>query len=292
MSRLSSPIVIGGLGGSGTRIFAEVMQTLGVHIGVDLNPQLDNLWFTLLFKRRRAFRGMLRRRLSASAFDRCRLQLLTKAMTQSPTNPSTIEKICGWLAYRDVRSHGHDSEQRGVGPWADERWRSMQVGSEPRSGAWGWKEPNSHIYLPLLLRQFPNLRYVHVLRHGLDMAFSSNVMQMKLWGPAFGIDEPASKSLQPKSAFEFWLRANRRVMALGEKFPDQIILVRFEDLCRKPEQQIRALASFASVEVAPAQLQQLLGRIVCPDPLHRYPGRDLTLFEDAGSKLALFGYSV
>ena len=148
-----SPVVIGGLGGSGTRIFAEVVQTLGVYIGEDLNPQLDNLWFTLLFKRSGAFRSMSRRRLSASTLDRQRLRLLRKAMTRTPSKPSLIEQFSGWLAYRDVRRTGHDSEQRGVGAWADERWQRMLLGSGVGRSAWGWKEPNSHIYLPLLLSQ-------------------------------------------------------------------------------------------------------------------------------------------
>ena len=43
---------IGGLGGSGTRVFAAMLRHAGVYIGDDLNGPLDNLWFTVLFKRR------------------------------------------------------------------------------------------------------------------------------------------------------------------------------------------------------------------------------------------------
>jgi hypothetical protein len=45
-------LAIGGIGGSGTRIGAAFLQILGYYIGDDLNEPLDNLWLTLLFKRR------------------------------------------------------------------------------------------------------------------------------------------------------------------------------------------------------------------------------------------------
>ena len=46
------PVAIGGIGGSGTRVVVEILQDLGYYVGDDLNPALDNLLFTLLFKRR------------------------------------------------------------------------------------------------------------------------------------------------------------------------------------------------------------------------------------------------
>src|SRR5664279_1349779 len=46
------PAGIGGVGGSGTRVGAALLQMLGYYIGDDLNGPLDNLWFTLLFKHR------------------------------------------------------------------------------------------------------------------------------------------------------------------------------------------------------------------------------------------------
>lgn len=45
------PVVIGGVGGSGTRLIAQCLRELGYFIGHDLNEPCDNLWFTLLFTR-------------------------------------------------------------------------------------------------------------------------------------------------------------------------------------------------------------------------------------------------
>ncbi len=45
------PVFVGGVGGSGTRVFAQILQGLGVQLGPCLNDALDNLWFTSLLKR-------------------------------------------------------------------------------------------------------------------------------------------------------------------------------------------------------------------------------------------------
>src|ERR1700675_795212 len=47
------PLVIGGIGGSGTRVAAQLLIELGFYLGDDLNPALDNLTSTFLFKRPR-----------------------------------------------------------------------------------------------------------------------------------------------------------------------------------------------------------------------------------------------
>jgi hypothetical protein len=49
---LNEPLVsVGGVGGSGTRVIALILASLGLNIGNNLNEALDNLTFTLLFKR-------------------------------------------------------------------------------------------------------------------------------------------------------------------------------------------------------------------------------------------------
>ena len=48
---LLGPVAIGGVGGSGTRLIAQLLREAGFYLGGDLNPALDNRWFTLLFKR-------------------------------------------------------------------------------------------------------------------------------------------------------------------------------------------------------------------------------------------------
>src|SRR5690625_1809266 len=48
----ANPVAIGALGGSGTRMIAQFLRDAGYYLGDDLNTANDNLWFTLLFRRR------------------------------------------------------------------------------------------------------------------------------------------------------------------------------------------------------------------------------------------------
>ena len=48
---LQSPVIIGGVGGSGTRVIARIVSEMGVDIGHDLNLPNDDLWMNLLFFR-------------------------------------------------------------------------------------------------------------------------------------------------------------------------------------------------------------------------------------------------
>lgn len=43
-------VAIGGVGGSGTRLIAELFLRMGCYLGPDRNAADDNLWFTLLFR--------------------------------------------------------------------------------------------------------------------------------------------------------------------------------------------------------------------------------------------------
>ncbi|MEZ5283921.1 MAG: hypothetical protein R2712_03745 [Vicinamibacterales bacterium] len=49
----------------------------------------------------------------------------------------------------------------------------------------GLKEPNTHVFLDRLAVVYPDMKCVHVVRNGLDMAFSASQNQLRLWGPRF-----------------------------------------------------------------------------------------------------------
>ena len=48
---IKPPVAIGGVGGSGTRLIAQILHEAGFYLGDDLSYAIDNLWFTLLFRR-------------------------------------------------------------------------------------------------------------------------------------------------------------------------------------------------------------------------------------------------
>ncbi len=59
LNKETPPVIIGGVGGSGTRVIAELLSKIGYYIGNDLNNASDNLLYTLIFKRPNWFRKTL-----------------------------------------------------------------------------------------------------------------------------------------------------------------------------------------------------------------------------------------
>lgn len=253
-------VAIGGVGGSGTNLIAALAQALGVHIGSDINDSQDNLAWTLMFKRR----GVLAMEATALAAD---LDLFARAMTRSrPIAAHERDRLLE-LAAEARPQHAPD--------WLAERARRLIAGEGqgPGSGPWGWKEPNTHLLLPALARQFPALRYVHVVRHGLDMAFSSNQNQLEFWGDAFAVpaDLPA-----PRRALQYWLAVQRRARELGAGIGSRFLWLDYDAFCADPVGGIERLAHFLEL---PATDLERLAPMVKPQASHgRYRHSDCSMF--------------
>ena len=239
---LSGPVIIGGVGGSGTRVVAEIINLLGFYIGDDLNPAKDNLWFLLLFKRPRWFRRT--RHDKHEIFTG--LRLLSKAMLHK-IGPGWPEVKFLIRAVLEISIFGHNYKGDGRGLWPFVRAWNMVAGHPKmilNPNRWGWKEPNSHIYLDYLADFFSNMKYIHTIRHGLDMAFSDNQQQLYNWGPIFGLELPKTKSDEPAASLKFWIKSNRRVIESGQNWVIRIFWLstlidcvcrrnlRFKKLCR------------------------------------------------------------
>lgn len=253
------PVVIGGIGGSGTRVIAEILTSFGLYFGPDLNSSRDNLTYTLLFKRPAwYFRNKDNVRHLGTG-----LRIMEKSMiTGKPL--SLKEKFYLKRAVRDMAKHGHNREGQGRGEWAYQRLtfiRNRQVPDMEKYNGWGWKEPNSHLIIPVMHDFFPGCKYIHTVRHGLDMAYSSNQQQLFNWGPLFGITLPESENETPSASFRYWTEANKRVLALQEKIgQDKILIVNFDRLCEEPEEGVREITEF--LQIAPTdELMQAAARL-------------------------------
>ena len=270
---LPGPVAVGGVGGSGTRVGAQLMQALGVYIGGDLNGALDNLWFTLLFKRPRWYselEGKAREEQVRQA-----LTIFEKAMTRGLHGElSGPEKRFIKRAARDRPPLPRDAT-------GYPRPGSLLSSCAPEDGyvGWGWKEPNTHIFLRQLCAYFPELRYVHVIRNGLDMAFSGNQQQLKNWGSFAGITPPGSSRDLPRASLSFWVWANRKAIAdaralLGGRFH----LVLLEELCADPRRHTAELARFLGAP-SNGELEELAGLVESPPTLGRFREQDLSALD-------------
>jgi hypothetical protein len=293
-SNLAGPIVLGGIGGSGTRLVAKIFMQAGFFLGSDLNLENDNLWFTLLFRRPHWYRKIAARN-EGRIFTG--LRAFTKAMLSAgPLTLSEFTFVIQAAAAMSMKIRAANKTTRGL--WPFERARNIMRAARTPLGknyhGWGWKEPNSHIYLPHLSQQFPPLKYIHVIRHGLDLAFSINQVQLYNWSFLFGLEPPRSKSQAPAASLKYWVRANQRAVDLGRNLgPDHFLCVNFDQLCLSPAREIGRLCEFAGTNVSADEFGRLCELPQRQTSSERYLQHDCGAFDPADIEaVRRFGFEV
>jgi len=258
------PVAVGGVGGSGTRLIAQCMDKMGFFLGDDLNQAHDNLWFALLFTRPEILPT------TDEEFDAL-ASIYLQAMTGcEPFTTEQIDKV-QHLVDQDRLQHPR--------AWLQERAESLLSPKETRSTdtLWGWKAPNTHIVLERLAARFPGMKYIHVVRNGLDMAFSDNQNQLKIWGKHFLGDEV---QLTPCYSLRYWCLVHKRVMATGGSMGDNFLFLNYEQFCATPEQGINRLADFLGVSISDELIQSLTGLVQAPGTIGRYRSQDISVFDE------------
>ena len=256
-----SPIVIGGLGGSGTRVFAEALLDAGVDLGRLFNGAYDNLVFTALFKRPRWY---------AHADDATigrHLDTFARYSRDRAFGPGDWVRLARCVTDHDPTVGPRESAGR-----VRRALHRRPLAERRTAPAWGWKEPNSHLYLPQLGDHFSALRFVYVARHGLDMAYNENKTQLRLFGAHFGIPFPVGggPDAEAVAQLDYWIAMTRRAVdvgttSLGERFR----LVRYDDLCRDPHGELGHLLDFAGVPPG-ADFERLAARVQTPSTSGRW----------------------
>ena len=236
----AGPVAIGGVGGSGTRVFAAMVSSLGYQSGADLNVPEDDLTFSVLFKRPHLYRdarGLI-------PVDHPSAIAATKAFVSLRSGhrklrPEILPLLPACAAF----------PLSGVYPippkrllWSVQRLRNAFQHSAPSEpDLWTWKEPNTLLFIPTLFQQIPGLRYIHVVRNGLSMAKSRNNFQLRNWGFLFDTrlegDRPELRQLV------YWARVNLAVSDFLSMQPRSLV-VSHERIVLEPMSVLEDIASF------------------------------------------------
>lgn len=219
------PVAVGGVGGSGTRIIAELLTEMGVFMGDFVNHALDNYAWPLGAE----------------------------------------------LDVPDIAPPPHRRQQSiayALGGFEHAMLGALARSDRPYLG-WGWKVPTSFLWLSELHDFFPGLRYLHVIRHGLDMAYSRNRSQVQLWGHRFDMS-PGSRP-SPEEVLRYWVRANRHAVAQGGALlRDRFLLINFDALCMNPEKGIGRMAGMLGLSLDRYHMAELVRRVHPPRSMNRY----------------------
>ena len=219
---ISTPLIIGATGGSGTRVVARLARQANFNLGTHLNEADDALEFR-------------------SFHDEWINRFLVAEQRQAKLPNDEAEQMA--QAFHEIVARHLSRADR-------------------TNAHWGWKAPRSIYLLPFLHAQFPDLKFIHVLRDGRDMAFSKNQNQLHKHGPAVLTRRERWFNSQPGQAILLWERVNLRAAEYGQsRLGENYLAVRFEDLCQAPVETTARLLRFleadldavaiAGVEIAP-----------------------------------------
>ena len=295
------PVVIGGVGGSGTRLLARLIRQAGFYTGVAFNESDDNLYFSNLFA------NPLRilwtdndevepHETDSQVFEA--LGIFERAMFCK--NGLSEKDLLGLFRYAfelgNMTPH-HDGRRPVFREVVSRQFLSMATSNNVdynQYAGWGWKEPCTFIYLKHLKRFFPGMKYIHVVRHGLDMAFSANVWHLLQWGWLFGVDEPKGEKDVFRSQLKLWNIANRFTMETARRILDKnFLLVRFEDVCLDTERTANKVLRFLGVDANETVRREFKEMVKVPDSLYRYKNHDISIFSPLDvDGIKEFGYSV
>lgn len=259
----NAPIAVGGVGGSGTRVIAGILQYCGVFIGSDLPETMDTVWYAALFGRRnvllddedelRALAGLFFRQMADPA----------------PLGPEELDRL---RALEALPRHQH--EPGIVHDWLEGFIAHCASGAP--AARWGWKVPYTHVLIDRLLAWHPTLKYVHVTRNGLDMAYSRNQNQLGKWGPIFLNREV---EIGPRDSLKYWCAVQRRVARIAARHPERVLQLSFDRLTRAPATEIGALLRFIGADLTKAQKDELAGWIVVPESADRHKAHDISVLD-------------
>jgi hypothetical protein len=249
----SAPIVIGATGGSGTRVIARIAQLAGYNLGTKLNKSEDAL--------------------ELYAFHDNWINPFTKAQLRGqPMSPWQSARMKEEF-YAGLARHIPEAERRGT--------------------LWGWKAPRSIYLLPFLSSECPQLKFIHLLRDGRDMALSANQNQLRKHGAAvLTFRERLFRSIAERSML-LWDKVNLRAADFGEsRMPANYLRVRFEDLCAAPLETTTRIVNFLGATIDPAPIAR--SEIAPPKSLGRWressPRLIAKLERAGGAALRRFAY--
>lgn len=249
-SRIPDPIGVGAVGGSGTRVVAQILATAGVAMASPINRAGDALEWPPY-----------------------------RAIFAAPTLQQRPAEL--------VLDNTHR---------AFEQLLAARRSALGLSGRAGWKVPETFFRLEWLNSYFPQLQYVHLIRHGLDMAYSDNQRQAKNWAETLGLDvrHDDQGRLSAGTMLEYWLTANEVAgETVARILPGRGYVLRFERLCSQPREEIAALLAFLRLPCPEPLLAELAALVQPPASIGRYRSRPWQEDISTGQRARLekLGYS-
>jgi hypothetical protein len=276
-----SPLLVIGMHRSGTGLAADLLSRLGVFMGADLEGDNESVTFL---------------RINEGIFHQC----ATFWSEPLPVHvllaqPEQVERIAALVRDTLGTLFADYTGASGFAPGA----------TPTPTPPFGWKDPRNTFTLPVWRTIFPQLKAIHVLRHGVDVAASLARRQRAACLKAGAGTVPSALAVFQESAvgvlssrrgwileeaFAMWEQYVEKARLEGSETPGGYLEIRYEDLLMNSQSVIDEVAGFCNI-APPREHTRAMPK---PDASRAFAfRRDSRLSAFAGSvrdALARFGY--
>lgn len=242
--QLAEPIVVLGMHRSGTSLVTRLLTDAGIYMGSQLTVNAEAPFFQKLNQLVFADVGATWSKVGP--------------IVQAMSSPDFVERqaealkriLLGKNTIRDF--------------FQPELW---PADSDLPKAKWGWKDPRTTLTFPVWLRIFPQARFVHVLRNGVDVAISIHRRSCKIqqqWWKWWWYQIKGYGSATLDFAYDLDLWEQYVSFALQEKqriAPGRYYELHYEALLKDPYTELARLLSFLQIECNESQVMAVAQQV-------------------------------
>jgi hypothetical protein len=185
--------------------------------------------------------------------------------------------------------------------------RNLKNGLFDMDSKWGWKDPRNGPSLPIWKDIWPEMKIIHVVRHGVDVAASLHSRSLKNWTEDEGRFKKWTKMYKWRSskspirkgqraatlshALEFWaeqMDVEKKVIQPYEN----VLEIRYEDLLTSPAVVLKDIWNYIGKETDEKLLREIETMVDYSRAFAYKQNEELSVFaQENKSILEKFGYS-
>ena len=235
---MNGPFVIVGMHRSGTSLVSRILDRSGVFMGLDLQEDHESKFFIKLNKWIYENAGA----------DWARPMALQELMDYEPAKKKVEEYVKSRVSSNSSKKYSGKSLKKGL----------FDLDSK-----WGWKDPRNGPTLPIWKEIWPEMKIIHVTRHGVDVAASlqarssknweqdesrfSKWVKMYRWKDSKSPIRRGQRAATLSHALDFWSE-QMKVENKNLEGCEFVLEVRYEDLLTKPKSAIKQIWDFIDIE--------------------------------------------
>jgi hypothetical protein len=251
---LRSPIIFIGMHRSGTSMLADLLKQLGMFLGYGIQHN-ESIFFN---------------HLNLYIEDVCNCgwdnpESLVYLDGCSPIRSIVLDYLHKRLTGPDVTLYFRPLRLNRLFPKIMWKRRSFKE----LNSSWGWKDPRNTFTAGLWKELFPNAKYVHIYRNGVDVAASLRQRETDLLKQR-PIDAPyvSPRCCSLKAAFDLWASYIEKAFGITEEVGEANTLhVSYEELLKSPIQKMQDIISFCDINTDHDSLDKVLNSL---DPRRSY----------------------